>query len=489
MQPAEAVVLAYRDVLKLAPEERPYARYAWISDDGAKAKRDIYLAVAGLANSLSSKRRIVAPLIVMADGLVMRGHQVKPEDWANAVLIRFRTLDYGWDTAVFDRLGDPSLEPIFHVWQYDSEAKKWYKALAPWLLSPLGLKDGEGKLYETATIGLSVETGYSPCPIVEATNFVWQAAIQFDRRAGYYDFLGVKALDDFNRLVGFEEKASLRFALPLLEAVAKSGVATQPRRVEIYEKIGGRYFATKDQVNQRGQAIRNPLLTLGRKDLKADATEIFASLPNGWWATGLFSLVDGSRQDSAPDGVGYHHGSVTNDGKIHINLTCLACHDAQPGKGGLQPFKPYFRNLFATPGPVAFAAKYKGLEEEYLTPIDVSGDQQRYVAAVWQATGLTPDKYAALLVEAFHRWDRPVDRPLAAFRAGVKEAEFVAALDRQLKTFGVIDNVNGNWLLEEARRSEIGVDQWSEAYNQAQLALRGYPQWPVALKKRYPVRR
>lgn len=507
IQPAEAVAVARRDIEAVVPADRPYTRYLWLSAADPKIKWQQWIACSGQANGMSVYRRIVPPPIILNDGTVRLWPGIVADDWSVAMLARLRITDYGWDVKVWERLGDPALEPIFHVYTRLSYPAGYYTngqsypageekviALAPWLLEPLGLplaapeRAKAQQAFLEAIIGLAGQAR-SAVPILEADNFVWQTAIQFDRKAGYYDFLGVKNLKDFDRVTGFSEKDSLAFALPLLEAVADSNVAAQARRVEIWEKIGGRKFLTKDQVNQRGQGKRNPLNVVGRNDLDFDASEIFASLPNGWWATGAFSN-QGARQDSAPDGVGYHHRSVTNDGKIHVNLACLVCHDAQAGHGGLQPITPFFRNLYVAQGPLALAGvvpiKLLGYEQEYLTPIDTTFDQRRYEAAVFQATGLTPDKYALALYDSFLRWDRPLTLYRAAVLTGASEEEFQKALERQVKTFGVIDNVNGNWLLPPGNRSRIGVDQWAEAFNLSQLYLRGYPVWPKELRMKYP---
>lgn len=505
VQPAEAQLAAYRDVMTLAPEDRVDTRYLWVSGGDGKQRWGTFVAVSGHLQGISWQRRIVPPVLILQDNEVRQWPQAGKEDWPRLVLLRVNLRQLGIDPRTWDRLGDPALEPLFHVsipMPYPSGQNKdgsryrageeRVNALAPWLARPLPLQ-ADDPVYLNAALGLSIETGYSQCPIVEADNFVWQSAIQFDRKAGYYDFLGTKDLDDFNRLVGFDEKDSLRYALPLLEAVAKSGVTVHPRRVEVWEKTGGRYVRTKDQVGQRAIGNRDPTddRNLGRDALEFDAFEIYANSANGWWKKFL-ATNKGVRQDSAPDGVGYNHQSPTNDGKIHVNLACDVCHDSRPGNGGMQPFKPFFRELYAVPGPVALGAlsrkKLAGFEDEYLSTLSLDLDQRRYIAAVFEATGTTPDVYAAQLLESFLRWDRHVDRKLAAERYGVTEDEMVKALDRQLKTFGILDSHNAAWLKPKERQGELGVDQWAVSYNLGQLALRGLPAWPPEMRRKYPVR-
>lgn len=505
-QPADAILAFHRNVLRMRPEDRYYARAAWVSEVDPKIKRVRFQAASGLANGTSTRSRIAVPVLILANGEERKFVDIKDEEWAQVELLRFKGNDYGdqWLTA-WDKLGDPKLEPLFHV-NVPYPAGKYtdgstYKAgvetyFAPWLIEPLGLpKEGPQKLpventYQRALVELAKMTG-SPCPVVEVRNLVWQMAIQERRPAGYYDFLGITNQKDFERIIGFDEKLSLRFRQPQLESVKKSGVARQPRGLEIWDALGGPYLRTRDQVDDAAIGDRNPLSerNLGLGKLKFAATEVFAGAPNGWWLVGLFN-ADGTRQDSAPDGVGYNHGSVTNDGKIHINLTCFSCHDAVAGNAGMQPFKPFFRNLYVEGGKVALTdylkKRLEKLEDQYLTPIDLEAAQQRYVKAVHQATGLTPDKYALALVDTFHSWDRSVSREEVARRHGVSQEELVKALERALdpkNSYPFLDSVNADWLSGD--QTDLGVDQFSESYNLVQLVLRGLPIWPPEMRIKY----
>ena len=502
-QPADAVLLAYKDVMTLSSSDRYNARYLWVSVESKEEKWGAFVAASGNLNALSIRSRLLAPTIILADGTPKTWQEMTDKDWPQLTLLRVDISCYGWSPIIWDKLGDPALEPLFHVYTvvpypagryvngttYPAGEEKTI-AIAPWLLRPLPLLQDDPQ-YATAAIQLCIECGYAQCPILEADNFVWQSSIQFDRKAGYYDFNGIKDLKSFDKLVAFDERQSVAYAQPRREAVAKSGVANEPRLIEFFEKIGGKYIRTKDQVNQRGQGNRNALnLANVEGEFKFDAFEIYASGANGFWKKGLFDS-QGTRQDSAPDGVGYHHQSLTNDGKIHVNLTCDSCHDRMPGNGGLQPFKPYYRNKYAAPGPLALPSPYKknvDLEEQILSKIDTTGEQQRYAAAVFEVTGQTPDIYSRELLASFYRWDQHLTLKLAAQRFGVTPTEMVRAFDHYKTTFGRIDTVNDNWLLAKERRSEIGVNQWAEFYNFGQLMLRGLPTWSIDLRKKYPTK-
>lgn len=517
-QPADAIRLANQDIKTVAPDDQPYTRYLWLTDATPARRKRTWLATAGLVNSLSLSRRIVSPVLVAADSSIRDFRQiVKEEEWGQVVLLRINLRDYRQTPQQWDKAANPVLEPLFHVFTKVPYDKGTYKykdgrdypageermvAFAPWLIGPLNEKLNEqGFVPERLKelIELVVLTGYSPAPVVEARNWVWMTAIDFDRgevlvdgkedksnSIGYYSWLGIKDQKSFEKLVRIN-----RDVRALREAVSRSGIANEARAVDRFGRNDGAWY-TYDQVNQRGRDRRNPLNFIDRDELEFDATEAFGLMDNGWWAVALFTNK-GVLQQSAPDGVGYNHKSLTNDGKIHVCLTCFGCHDAAAGNGGLQPFRPYFRDTYATPGPAALAFFRKGrdrkvaerLEEEYLTPLDqwADGDKRSYAAAVEQATGGTPQEWAAALVATFNSWDQAIGLEQAADEYGVKPDELVTALKVQMVATGQLDNVNVNWIKPKERRDSVTRTAFAENYNQGQLALRGIPVWPPELRK------
>jgi len=509
---ADAVVLAWTHARTLPPEQALTTRYVWISDATSEDRRRTWAAVAGLVNALSLSQRVVSPKLVLVSGdesglLDNKSLKVevktfqemvavgKRDDWSKLVLMVVDLRDYRQSAEQWDRLDDPNLEPVFHVRTVvDGER---VKALAPWLIAPLGIpQDQPARMYHEAKylqalVELVQMTG-AKAPIVEGRNFVWQTAIDFDRKAGYYSWLRVKDQATFDRLVRRQKDSPV-----LRDAVSDSGVAKEPRFVE-REGRGDGYWRTLDQVNQRAQGRRNPLniQNVDPKVFEFDAQEVFGRLDNDFWATGLFDNK-GVLQQSAPDGVGYNHKGVTNDGKIHVNLTCLGCHDSKAGNGGLMPFSPYFRNKYAVPGPLALGAVeakvLKRFDEELLAPIDPRGNLDRlaYAAAVAQANGLTPDKYARALVDTFNAWDNGRNAEDVAREHGLKAEEMVKALQGTLLKFGTLDSVNDTWVQPKERQQRIGVAAFTESYNQLELAVRGIPAWPADVRKavQYPVQK
>ena len=499
-QPAEAMLLAWQDIQTVAPDDQPYIRYLALDDLTAAKRKRTWRAAAGLLNALSLSRRIVSPALIGTEGKPVNWRQiVKDEEWGAIALMRVDLRHYRQTAEQWDKLSDPRLEPVFHVFTLlaypagknaDGSAyragEEKIRAAAPWLIEPLKAKKEDLPKYLEAAVGLIKATGYAQAPIIVGRNYVWQSSIDFDRPASYSSWLGFADRKSFDKLVRFDKDI-----LPFREAVSHSGVAQQPRAID----RGGRgdgYWITFDQVNQRGIGNRNPLEQIDRNKFEFDAVEIIARLDNGMWATGLFNK-DGVLQQSAPDGIGYAQGSVTNDGRIHNFLTCWACHDKAAGNGGLHAFQPYFRNLFADPGPAAFGFFSKGrdkktaerLQEEYLSSLDAwsDGDKRTYAAALEQANGCTPQEFAVALVATFLSWDQPLDLEDAAAEHWVTSEELATALKVQMVAQGYLSNTSTNWTLPDARRMKIGRDQFTADFVNVQLALHGIRQWSPELKK------
>src|SRR5262249_8535574 len=150
-----------------------------------------------------------------------------------------------------------------------------------------------------------------------------QTVIQNERAPGpgYYDFLGVKDEKSFHQLIGFDEQLFKekfpKFLIEMREAVGRSGVADQSRRIAAFDKLQGRLWATYDNTKATGN--RNPL-EVPDAGFAYDATEQFGHLANGMWAMGLFDSK-GGRQNSAPDFVGHDRTSPNNRARIEINLS------------------------------------------------------------------------------------------------------------------------------------------------------------------------
>lgn len=499
-QPADAVLLAYRDVQRLPEEMRPYIRYIEPWEQDPKLKWYRWVAVSGLINALSLSQRIVPADIILESGEARHWKAMQPADWGNVALFRICLADYNQTPEIFDRLGDPNLNPRYRTFSavyykswVNEKGQTWpageYRTAvdAPWLFEPLGLPE-EGvqgseparsramAMYEEAVYGLRGLT-HSKVPIVEARNFVWQTGVNFNRPAGYNSWLRIKFLDDWDKLI----RRDPNNRVVLRDGVSDSLVSQESREIEREGRGDGRWI-TRDQVDHRAQGDRNPLLIAKRGALKFDGVEGFGRMDNNWWAVVAAKndgIKGGTLLDSAPDGIGGNQGILgSNDFKIHTGIVCFGCHDMIAGRGGLQPFKAYNRIKFSVPGKLGAVFERKREEEEYLTPFDPLADTDRraYIGAVLQATGQEPHIWAAAVLDAYKSFDRPLTVDDAAAELGIRPEAFLSLLDQYITTWGAMpDGINDSWMKPKEQRQKITRSSWNEFFPFAQIVVRGLP--------------
>lgn len=317
---------------------------------------------------------------------------VAPET-AGPSLYRVDISEYKWDAAVWERLAE--VEPYFHVrvtakfrnTRTGRVFEKTKNAHAPWL--PLD------------DVAYLVEATGSEAPVVRADWFFHQTAIQADRVAGYYDWLGLKDRADYERLVGVDPKKAEERKRLFYSIVPKnkSGVAHQNRQILRLGAVDSSSWRTLDAKKSTGRS--NARRNLG-EDYKHDAEEHYGFLPNGLFA---YFLCDqnGVRQDSAPDFIGYDKGSQSNDGRIHVMLACIRCH-----REGLRPIDDWARKFWSVPfglgvtDPEDRAAREK--TQQYLGDLafHLKRDRELFDYALGQVSGWTP----AQLADAYADWWR-----------------------------------------------------------------------------------
>ncbi len=468
--PSDSVRAAAADLRTLAPAIRPYARYLslgceWEETEIPKAVR----VLSGHINQLS-RSTVITPPVALADGRVLR----------------IDTRDYG---SVFgtqwERLADA--DPYFHesakgvtnfVWTggtwhdgipYDAGTFRYNRPnvqLARWL--------SEGKVADATYL---VTHTQSRCPIVRADWFFNLTAAAFKRSPNYYDFLGIKDEAGFEKVIGLRKK---RLRVELREAVAKSTVTHQPRAIVREEAEGGFRWRTLDFILATGK--KDPLENQGRGlDREADATEQYGTLPNYLPVT-LAANGKGVRQDFAPAEVASDNRSSSTDTKIHVNVSCMRCHDAS---GQLQPITAWFRNLTTFPLAGQFAnadaeKAYKAallFREQYGRRLEtfLAKDRQVYDDAIRDATGWGAVEYARAYSWMWERYeDAAVGAAHAARDLGVSVARLRAAIDREIRTTGRTSPTLSMFLLEGERAQSVGIRQWEQSYSRAQLTIRGY---------------
>lgn len=467
LTPAWAMRLAANDIQKMPSPET--IRYLTLYPIQEKDLEDWVIMINTQPNMLSREPRLRKPyLIPNSEGR----------------LFRIDLADYRIDPNVWEKLANS--EPYFHYRAVVGTIKSVRKPAGK--KSKRSLTTSKRKIVreqgtwvtentqDLALLRKLVRLTNSQIPIVRGDWFFYRTAIQAGRNnnnPGYYQFLGVKNQKDYEKLIGFNRDQSNDFTRPLLESVEHSGVSIQPRRISREEKVGGGYWRTFD--NKLAIGVRNPLRVLNG-GFKFDATEAFGHLSNGLWAMSLFDN-NGVLQDSAPDFVGHDKTTTNNDGRIHVPLGCIRCHS----NGGLNDFKPHFRDLFrqplalASPDPV----KLRVLESQYLIPLEpyFEDDRRRYSRALFEISGLESKAFASRYGRAWFKIaERSVTLDVAARELGTTEEKFIAALSKTMQANAEVDLALATYLLPKDRRKGLPRDQWEEVYPEAQFILRGaYP--------------
>ncbi len=385
--PQSEVLAAHADCAKLPADVAKQTRYLTAFNIPAKDRAAFWRMFSVQINSMSREAELVAPRAV------------------SPTLVAICVDDYGWERTTYGALHQK--EPYFHVQL--RTGKEETTALAPWLPSK-----------EVAD--LAKMTG-SVIPIARADWFLHETS----QAATYYSFLGIKKLSDLETLVGLDRKLMERHRKDLAAIVAESTVTINPRAIFRYSTQMGSYWETRDNSNPTGKA--NPLRNLD-KDHTFAAREIYASLPNGLFATVLADNKDGLINEAPPD-VASDRGSPTPDARIRPPL-CAACH-----AGTLQPINDYARRTFGRGADFALGIPYdrdkaKRLRSLYLGPLqdELTADKDRYAARL-KSFGITPAEYGKAFSAAFYGYEASLSAADVAREFGVTPA----AVSASLKTY------------------------------------------------------
>jgi hypothetical protein len=315
-------------------------------------------------------------------------------------------------------------------------------------------------------------------PVVDGRFFFNQTAIQFNRNPGYYDFLGIVDEKSLDKLVGFDEKVLETFPKEFREAISKSTVTHQPRRIDRASTVGGGYWRTSD--NDLAVGDSNPLRVLG-KGYKFKARESFSNLPNGFIVWGLFNNV-GVRQDNAPDFIASDGTAPGTDKRVHINLSCVRCH-VEGVRNLLGWVRSQYQPPRALPGFVNEDGKMRILSYEelqhlewlYMTKLEpyINSDRLIYALAVQEATGCSILDDARNYGLFWAQYEEVlVDANYMAADLAVSVEVLRNALQHQLAVTGQLDPLLANFL-PDAPQIPIGIHQWEELFPSAQVIVRG----------------
>lgn len=467
--PADAYAAAEADARKLTAEQALYARWFDTSTFPAKRAGDSFAAFVFHVNCLSRQAEF-APLV-----------KVTP------TLVRLDLRDIGLDNlAVWERLRD--VEPYFHTqlvaqtdltvkraWPGDVEYKRDFYAdqvktgtkfavTAPWI----DAKNAESLIKLT----------YTEIPVVRADWFFSQtAACTDDRKASYYDFLGIKKEDDIAKLTGLDRAAARRIQRETAAIIARSGVALHNRQIYRFNAIAGGYWETLDVKESTGK--KNAIRQLNG-DFKPDAKEVYFSLPNRLWGLAAVNAANGELQASVPDFIAPDHESTSNDRRITASVSCIRCHTE-----GLRPIDDYARKFYsidpAKGGALLTSPDYdklKRLQRLYLGDLqsDYELDQAVYTRALARLLGplWTPQKVAGAYARVWEQYvDSTVSIEQLALELGCTPEKMLAAFEAAVKAkAGNADPVLIGYIRKPpflARREHI-----EESFGVMALAVKGY---------------
>jgi hypothetical protein len=414
---------AHSDSLRLVGEQSLNTRY-WTTYYETPAKQKaIQQLIDYWPNGLSVEPDIVKP------------RRITPTLWAIE-------LDYyGWRADTWEKLLDVP-EPWFHV-QVRVTAGNWspsyYSQGNGWRSS----KPLQDKIYsipapwtdQTKATELSLKTG-TAIPIVRFDWFMNQTG-QEGGKAGYYQWLGLKAGKDLESLAGLNREAKRAILKEVAGIVSDSGVSLNSRQIFRIPTLGGTWWETRDVEDSRKNALREL-----DKDFKADALEVYYELPNGLFGFALLNAKN-ELQATAPDKIASDSKSTNRDARVRVGVSCIRCHAE-----GLRPIDDWGRKVFTRENELALGSPdrkvYQRLKQVYLGPLqkNLKDDLSRYTATLAETCGLKPAEFSKLFASAWADYEsKPLLPADIAREVGLTEADYLARLKRYVATQGTADTV------------------------------------------------
>lgn len=435
--PNDTILFALSDLQAMNPELHKHCRYISMAHFPPAKRFKATQNLDFVLNSLSRRQSMV---------------YVTPVAGSNGAVLRMMLNEYrhgpdGWETLA-RRGSGPA-----RVSTKEDQPEPYYTinlgSLAPGGTKKVHRRDKDGDLlywngdtsrpiYDDVTVsgkgGLSPGTWFditayrsvqtltgSEHPILRADWFIGNVSLN----PAYSEFLGIKTLGDFNKLVRFRTEDQ---DLSGRAVVADSQlVSLHQRGIEYTPKVNGAYWQTYDFLKGSGpnDLLKDPLRR------KRDAGEAFAELPNGLQA---FTLVD--QNDKVID---VADGNIVADqvtpwkNKLVWNglYSCTNCH-----RNGAMDIEDEVRPLSAPPRALGSKkyAQFQELVDAYSKDmnLEIRNTRQRYAQAVATATrGLTPEQntasYGALFIE-YHQ--KPLSIKEAAAEVGCTPAQLTAIMGR-----------------------------------------------------------
>ena len=422
---ADAVRAAAQDAARYAehdPQGAWYLKYFSAHHEADRPRRLYELfQVTNLHVNLLSTRGLLEPLKLV-------------ETWLWRIDIR----RLGWSRRQFAQLiygkGPFAVEPWFHVLGPPDKADERHPLnvhsqkvplLAPWL--PPKEADDLSRVTD------------SLIPLVRADWFCHRTMVQDGRDGfGYYDFLGLKTRDDWDRLVGLDRAEVVKRFRERAVVVGRSGVAQSgSRQFFAFGAANGRAYVTHDvSVDTFGQRDKN-VLDQRFEGLKHNAEEGVGVLPNDL-PVFYASNAEGVLQKVVPDTIaGHDKTATTRDDRVRVGtVSCLACHD----KAGLKAFRDTVR-VPGRPDEVVQdyspdQAKLDRLRAGYQREVQVlfDADVAAFERAIFDACLMRPVEASEAIRRVFDGYDTQEHVTPAAFArdVGLDEATFLRVLRAKL---------------------------------------------------------
>jgi hypothetical protein len=413
LTPNQAVRAALADADTLAHEDQPFIRYTYLPIPQVKANYDSFVTAQKLSFNLNSTQQQFA-----------FGLEIAPGVW------RLDLRDYGWSTKQGVNWENfASIDPYFHrketvtreetvyedyyeYWPggYWSDGCYYYansfqvkkqrqravrkRVSQRFLYVPQGAAqlDGLASLLD------------SNAPIVRADWALAQMARSLSPNdqitgAGYYDFLGLKTLDDYLRLIGQgKTKGNVIRAV-----VTKSGVTRDNRAVLREGAEFGGHWTTFEVTDQSAAGIAIQELREG--ELNFVASEHYGVSPCGLPVTFLNNNKN-ERQDFVPANIAGDKSplNVSNDPEVHVNLACYRCHAGNV----LQPINCAVRATYTGRLETLTNSKSVALElkRQYGADLDraLAQDRLAFQNAITLCTGKTAQESAEIYSGAFSKY-------------------------------------------------------------------------------------
>jgi hypothetical protein len=374
------------------------------------------------------------------NGLSVEPDIVKPRR-VTPTLYAIELDSYGWRADTWEKLLDVP-EPWFHV-QVRVAAHNWSPSYYTQGVGWRSSKPLQDKIYTipapwtdyTKATELSLKTG-TAVPIVRFDWFMNQTG-QEGGKAGYYQWLGLKAGKDLETLAGLSREAKRSILKEVAGIVSDSGVSLNSRQIFRIPTLGGTWWETRDVIDPKKNALREL-----DNDYKADALEVYYELPNGLFG---FALLDAKNnlQATAPDTIASDSKSTNRDARVRVGVSCIRCHAE-----GLRPIDDWGRKVFTRENELALGSPdrkvYQRLKQVYLGPLqkNLKDDLSRYTSTLAEVCGLKPAEFSKLFTLAWADYEsKPLLPADIAREVGLTEAEYLARLKRYVATQGTADTV------------------------------------------------